>query len=205
MAVDSHPRPTISGRIGLMRWTELFDDLEAQVAAQEEAERRGEVAEHTRDSWGRVALADRYLADLGRFVRVRVLGGVSLEGKLSELGHGWLVLADSAGARPRESLVVTANVLTVQGLSGRSDVGRPGRVQRTLGLRHILRALSRDRSTVRAHLVEGGILTGTIDRVGADHLDLGAHPADLPRRTREVHSVLTIPVASLAALIRDGD
>lgn len=188
-----------------MRWTELFDDLEAQYAAQEADERRGEVAEHTRDSLGRVALAERYLADLGRRVQMRLRGGVPVEGTLSEIGHGWLVLADSAGARPRESLVVAANVLTVQGLSGRSDVGRPGRVQRTLGLRHVLRALSRDRATVRVHLVEGGTMTGTIDRVGADHLDLGAHPADLPRRTREVHSVVTIPVDALSALVRDGD
>lgn len=203
--MDNRPEGNGSGRIALMRWTELFDDLEAQLAAQEESERRGEVAEHTRDSLARVALAERYLADLGRPLRIRSRGGVRVEGTLSEIGHGWLVLAESTGPRPRESLVVSANVLTVQGLSGRSDVGRPGRVQRTLGLRHVLRALSRDRSTVRAQLVEGGTITGTIDRVGADHLDLGAHPADLPRRTREVHSVVTIPVASLAALVRDGD
>lgn len=188
-----------------MRWTDLFDDLEAQLAAQQAAELRGEVVEHTRANLGRVALSERYLADLGRAVRLVLRGGPVLEGTLTEIGREWIVLEHQDSSRVHESLVVTASVVTVQGLSGRSDPGRTGQVQRSLGLRQVLRALSRDRSVVRVHLVEAATLTGTIDRVGADHLDLSAHPADLPRRTREIQSRVTVPYVALACVSRQGD
>lgn len=197
--------PLDSGTIGPMRWTELFDDLEAQLAAQQAAELRGEVVEHTRAALGRVTLGERYLADLGREVRLVLRGGPVLEGMIDEVGQEWIVLGQHGSARTRESLVVTANVVTVQGLSGRSDPGRAGQVQRSLGLRQVLRALSRDRSVVRVHLIEGATLTGTIDRVGADHLDLSAHPVDLPRRTREVQSRVTVPYAALACVSRQWE
>lgn len=193
------------GTIVAMRWSELFDDLEAQLAAAEAAELRGEVAEHTRASLGRVSLHERLVADLGRGLRVRVRGGAVLEGALSEVGRDWLVLADHPSGRAREMLVGADNIVLVQGLSGRSDPGVEHQVQRALGLRQVLRAVSRDRSPVRVHLVEGEVITGTIDRVGADHLDVGTHPADLPRRSREVHSVLTVPYVALAALTRQTD
>lgn len=188
-----------------MRWSDLFDDLEAQLAAQEAAELRGEVVEHTRASLGRVTLGERYLADLGQTLQVVLRGGAVVEGTLAEVGQEWIVLGHQTSSRPRESLVVTANVVTVRGLSGRSDPGRAGQVQRRLGLRHVLRAVSRDRSVVRVHLVEGATLTGTIDRVGADHLDLSAHPADLPRRTREVQSRITVPYPALTWVSRRHD
>lgn len=187
-----------------MRWTDLFDDLEAQLAAAEAAEMRDEVIEQTRASQGQVPLGERYLADLGREARLVLRGGLVLEGELTEVGPEWLVLSHGDSARGRESLVLTATLVTVQGLSGRSDPGRPGRSHRTLGVRHVLRVLSRDRSVVRVHLVEGASLTGTIDRVGSDHLDLSAHAADLPRRSREVHSRVTVPYAALTTVVRRG-
>ena len=188
-----------------MRWTDLFDDLEAQLAAQEAAELRGEIVEHTRTSLGQVTLGERYLADLGTTLHLMLRGGPVVEGTLDEVGQEWIVLGHQDGARARESLVATANVVTVRGLSGRSDPGRPGQVQRRLGLRQVLRAVSRDRSVVRVHLVEGATLTGTIDRVGADHLDLSAHPADLPRRSGEIQSRITVPYHALVCLSRHSD
>ncbi|QDO89224.1 hypothetical protein FNH13_13545 [Ornithinimicrobium ciconiae] len=185
-----------------MRWTELFDDLEAQLAAQEAAELLGEVAEHTRAATGQVLLRDRLLADLGRRIHLTLRGGEVLDGALSELARDWFVVQEQLPAQGREVLVVTASVVSVRGLSGRSDQGRRSRVQRSLDLRHALRALSRDRAVVRVRDVEGGVTVGTIDRVGADHLDLSAHPDDLPRRSRDVHSVVTIPYAALACVTR---
>ncbi|USQ75277.1 hypothetical protein [Ornithinimicrobium cryptoxanthini] len=185
-----------------MRWTDLFDDLEAQLAAQEAAQVQGEVAEHTRAALGRVSLSERFLADLGARVRLSLRGGLVVEGALSEVASDWLVLQEDGAARPRELLIVTATVLSVSGLSGRSDAGRPSRVQRSLDLRQALRALSRDRALVRAHDLDGGLALGTIDRVGADHLDLSRHPDDLPRRDRDVFSVVSIPYQALVCVAR---
>lgn len=185
-----------------MRWTDLFDDLEAQLAAQENAERLGEVVEHTRATLGRVRLSERLTADAGVPVRLGLRGGATVEGVLEETARDWLLVREGGPDRGREVFVVLASVVSVQGLSGRSDPGRPARVQRSLDLRHALRALSRDRALVRVRDVDGGGTVGTIDRVGADHLDLSTHPDDLPRRNRDVHSVVTIPYAALACVVR---
>ena len=185
-----------------MRWTDLFDDLEAQLAAQEAAQVQGEVAEHTRAALGRVSLTERFLADLGVRVRLTLRGGLVVDGALREVASDWLVIQDDSAARPREVLVVTATILNVSGLSGRSDVGRRSRVERSLDLRQALRALSRDRALVRAQDLEGGVTLGTIDRVGADHLDLSQHPDDLPRRDRDVSSVVSIPYQALVCVVR---
>lgn len=185
-----------------MRWTDLFDDLEAQLRAQEAAQIQGEVAEHTRAALGRVSLSERFLADLGARVRLSLRGGLVIDGALIEVGSDWLLLHEDGAARPRELLIVTATTLSVSGLSGRSDEGRPGRVQRSLDLRQALRALSRDRALVRVHDLDGGLTLGTIDRVGADHLDLSRHPDDLPRRDRDVFSVVSIPYQALVCVAR---
>lgn len=202
--VDNRGGGVICGTIGGMRWADLFDDLEGQLAAAEAAELRDDVVEQTRASLGQVSLVERYLADLGRETRLVLRGGLVLEGELTEVGPEWLMLAHRDSARGRESLVLADALLTVQGLSGRSDPGRPARSHRRLGVRHVLRALSRDRSVVRVHLIEGASLTGTIDRVGSDHLDLSAHAADLPRRSRDVHARVTVPYAALTCLVRRG-
>lgn len=185
-----------------MRWSELFDDLEAQLVAQETAELQGEVAEHTRAAAGQVLLHERLLADVGRPIHLALRGGTLIGGTLTELARDWLVVHEQLPAVDREVLVVTTSVLSVSGLSGRSDAGRPARTRRSLDLRQALRALSRDRAVVRVRDIQGGVTAGTIDRVGADHLDLSTHPDDLPRRSRDVRSVLTIPYASVVSVSR---
>jgi hypothetical protein len=184
-----------------MRWSKLFDDLEAQLAAQEVAERRGEVAEHTRANLGRVLLSQRLLADVDMSVRMTLRGGVVLQASLVEVARDWLMVRED-GPQRREILVVTSSIVGVTGLSGRSDAGRRHRVERSLDLRQALRALSRDRAVVRVRDLEGGITLGTVDRVGADHLDLSTHPDDLPRRSRDVRSVVTVPYQALVCIER---
>lgn len=184
-----------------MRWTRLFDDLEAQLARQERADLALEVAEHVRAERGQVALLDRLLVTAGAQVSLRVRGVGPARGTVAEVGSGWLVLstpAEGAGRR-RALLVPLSAVLMVAGLSPRSD-GRDALAQRRLDLRHALRALSRDRAVVRLTDVEGGQVTGTIDRVGLDHLDLADHPDDLPRREPAVRQTHTVPFAAVATI-----
>lgn len=182
-----------------MRWTRLFDDLEAQLAAQERAELLLEVVDSTRSERGRVLWAERLLATTEQPVRVRVRGVGQLTGTVHEVGADWLVLliAVQGPARRGEVLVPQKAVLSVSGLSPRADQRA---TRRLLDLRLALRALSRDRSVVRVTDVEGGQLTGTIDRVGRDHVDVADHADDIPRRAGAVRAVHTVPLAALATV-----
>lgn len=168
-----------------MRWQALFDDIEAQLARQGVAELESEVAERTRAERATVELAERLLAHHGTPLRLG-LAGCTVSGTVVDVAPQWVVVHDGRG----EVLVPTAAVASVAGLS-RATALPPGQVMRRLGLAHALRALSRDRASVRITTL-AGVFTGTIDRVGADHLDLAEHPVDEVRRGGAVRSVVAV-------------
>ena len=179
-----------------MRWEGLFADLEGRLAAEERRDLDDEVAERTRRERALVELDARLCAATGSSLRVGLVGGSTLEGELLDVGDGWLLVR--AGTAAREVLLPTAAVATL-GLLGRES--EPGRVARRFALGSALRALSRDRATVGVALVGGGpLLVGTIDAVGADHLDLAEHPEGLPRRRENVTAVSTVPFAALLSV-----
>lgn len=167
-----------------VRWEELFADLEAQVVADERAELDSEVAERTRREAARLRLVDRLrgaeVAGHEVVVSVRGDGGghPAEHGRVGGVGSDWvLVVRDGV-----EVLVALAAVESVLGLGPESaEPGSEGTVVARLGLGHALRAVARDRAEVRLATVSGTVLVGTIDRVGADHLELADHPAGEPR------------------------
>ncbi len=186
-----------SGRrqAGPVRWDELFDDIEAQAAAAAAAEMAGEVADRTRRERALVELADRLVAARGHPLRLRVVGGGGYDGVLADVAQQWCVLV-----APAPVLVPLAAVTSLTGLgSAAATTGRTG-VQRRLSLSWALRAVARDRSPVRLDLVDGSQLTGTLDAVYADHVDLAEHPSDQRRRASQVRGVRTVPLVALAAL-----
>ena len=71
-----------------------------------------------------------------------------------------------------------------------------------LGLASVVRAWARQRSVVRVLRVGAGPLDGTIDAVGADHLDLAEHDPGEPRRAEAVRRQVSIPLGAVAALRR---
>ncbi|MBV9823264.1 MAG: hypothetical protein JO144_13575 [Actinobacteria bacterium] len=186
-----------------MRWNELFADLEAQAEAWQLSERDAEVADLTRLETSRLRLAGRLAAAAGAAVRIRCLGGAVLSGRIGGSGPGWLLLDEGAG---REALLATAAVTSVAGLGRLS--GPPGggesRVDTTPGLGSVLRAVARDRSVLRVSLTDSTVLDGTLDRVGADYVELAIHAAGEPRRRAEVREVLALPFDALAVLRRDS-
>ncbi|MEO9237795.1 MAG: hypothetical protein ABI418_06850, partial [Jatrophihabitantaceae bacterium] len=151
-----------------MRWDGLFADLEGQAEALSIAERSAEIEDRTRYETGQLALIDRLRPSIGQPLRLRCLGAVSVSGVLRRAHPDWLLIEESAG---REALLIAAALCSIAGLGRQaSPVGSASIVQSRLGLRHALRLVARDRSSVRMHLRDASVLDGTLDRVGADHV-----------------------------------
>ncbi len=183
---------------GQVRWESLFADLDAQLEAAEAAELAAEVADRSRREVGRLRLADRLRSAIGHPLVVATAGGTALAGRLAAVGPDWLLLTEIPG---RETLVAAAGILSVTGLGGRSDEpGSEGEVAMRLDLRFALRGLTRGRVGVTITLVDATSVTGTLDRVGADYVELAEHPAGEPRRARDVRMVRTIPLTALAVV-----
>jgi hypothetical protein len=184
-----------------VRWDELFADLEAQFDELGVAELEAEIAERTRLELSRIRLVDRLRATIGRTVSVKVRGAAEpVAGRLDRVGSGWLLLTTATG---REVVVNLAAITTLAGhVSGRADDPLSGGVSTRLGLAHVLRGIARDRSTVALALADGSQLTGTVDRVGADHLDFAEHEPDTPRREPDVRGLWVIPFVALSTVLR---
>lgn len=185
-----------------MRWDGLFADLEAQATELEIAERAAEVEERARAEIGRIRLLDRLRPALGTQIRVRCLGDETVAGRLERAGSNWLLIAEGAD---REALVVTAAVL---GVSGLGRVSAPPDtetvVESRLGLRHALRGIARDRSSVRVGVVDGTTVDGTIDRLGADFIEVAEHAPGELRRRGGVRDVVVVPLAAIAVVRRSS-
>ena len=182
-----------------MRWTSLFADLEAQFEAAEAAELELEVRDRTRREAALIRTVDRLRAARGAEVVLALPGTGPLPGVLRDAGEDW-VLLEQPGAR--EVLVPLAAVLSVTGL-GRRATQDTGEVARRLDLRWALRGLARARTPVQVGLVDGSVLSGTLDRVGADHVDLAEHVAGQERRAPSVLGVRLVPLSALA-LVRSA-
>ena len=192
-----------------MRWDDLFGDLEAQLDAAEGASVDAEVADRTRRESALVTLVDRLSGSRGGRVGLQVLGAGRVDGRLLEVTGQWLLLADDRGA---EVLVPLAAVQAVSALSTASDPAaapaapdRPaGRLNARLGLGVALRAIARDRAPVVVRLTGGGTVEGTLERVGADFVELTEHPAGEVRpRRAAAGAVRTVPFGAVA-LVRSG-
>ena len=181
-----------------MRWERLFADLEAQFAAQATDDENGEAASRARYEHGRVLLADRLRGSRGWQVSLSCRGTGELTGRLVDVGVDWLLLTDAMG---RELLVSAGAVRAVGGLGATTAPGdEAGPVTRRLDLRRALRGLARDRAPVQCLLDDGSVLTGTVDRVGADFLELAEHPLDVPRRRDAVSGVRAVVLDAVAAV-----
>lgn len=183
-----------------MRWESLFADLEAELAAAEAAELAGEVAERTRGERAAVRLADRLRAAIGAEVELVLLGGADrLRGRLEATGPDWSLLVDSSGV---EHLVPHSGVAAVSGLGVLAEPST-SQVEARLDFVSGLRGIARRRAAVRIRLVDGGEWVGTVDRVGADALDLAVHAPGEARRASAVRQVAVIPLRAIAAVRAD--
>ena len=181
-----------------MRWEQLFADLQAQFEAEESAAEQAESGSRARSEIGALVLGDRLRGAVGLPLVLGCGGAGAVAGTLVDVGTDWLLVEGDSG---RQGLVATAAVRWVSGLGRRTAAPEVvGSVRGRLDLRWALRGLARDRSAVQILLDDGGVLTGTLDRVGADYVDLAEHPADLPRRSEAVHGERAVVIGAIAVV-----
>lgn len=184
-----------------MRWEQLFGDLAARFDDLADADLMAEMADRQRVAAGTISMVERIAGALGRPIRLRTVAGITVTGTLRRVGPDWLLLQEGPG---REVVLALRATTIVEGLSAATGVAMTG-VERRLNLRHALRGLARDRSPI-ALVVSGGVgepaalyteVTGTIDRIGADFLEMALHAPWEPRRTASVRSIVLVPLEAI--------
>lgn len=146
----------------------LFDDLEGQAAALYEADREAELADRSRAEYARVTLASRIAASLGRDVVLDVHGVGRVVGELVRHGEGWCLLR----AERQDWIVRTDALLALTGASSRSLPEVAWSPLQRLGLGSALRRLADAGERCVVHLRSGTSYDGTVQRVGADFVEL---------------------------------
>jgi hypothetical protein len=183
-----------------VRWEDLFADLDAQMEELEAAELSSEVADRTRREIALFRLVDRLRATLGHPVTVFTLGGAKVAGRVAGVGADWLLVAEDF----RFEVLLPLDAITgITGLGGLTAApGSEGKVAAKLTLAYALRGIARDRATVAIALRDSTVVTGTIDRVGADFFEMAEHGLAEARRARDIRSVRTVPFAGVAFVRR---
>lgn len=179
-----------------MRWSDLFADLEAQLEEADRLALSAQVADRTRRERATVSWTDRAATALGERLGFQTPVG-PIRGTLQDLGSDWLLLEEHGRG---SALLPLAAVLSVIGLPAHSTDGRG--LGRRFGIGVALRGIARDRGAVAIQDVHGGVVVGTIDTVGSDHLDVAEHPADAVRRTAMLTGRRAVPFRAIAVVRR---
>ena len=175
------------------RWRRLFADLEDELDGLTAAERDVEVSTRVRIDAGRRTLTERVVATTGGRVRI-ALPDLTVDAVVRDAGPDWLLLTDPtrlvalSAVRWIDGLVAPALAPPLRdGVAGRFD------------LRMALRRLARQRDLLRITLCDSTTHAGTIERVGADHLDLAVRPSGERRRI----GVRCLPLVAVAWVALD--
>lgn len=173
--------------------------MEAQFAEGDRLSMEAEISDRARVEAAGLGLIDRLRGSVGSLIKVHLMTGACFEGTLAYAGADAFVLTD----KRHQVLIPHGAVSRYAGL-GRFSVGEPSVVRSRIGLSSALRALARDRSeltvTFRSGDMEVSGVTGVIDKVGRDYIDLAALRPGEARRALHVGQVSTIPFSALASI-----
>ena len=191
-----------------MRWDQLFADMEARFDELQDAQAAAEQADRDRVAAGAVLMTQRLSGSLDQHVSIRLAGTQPVTGTLRSVGPDWLMVEEGY---QRQSIIALDAVVAVEGVRASTGSAPEGLALR-LDLRHALRAVARDRSPVAVALAGtafasrgeagafsdgAGEIIGTIDRVGADFIEVAVHAAWEPRRAGSVRSVALLPIGAI--------
>lgn len=191
-----------------MRWDNLFDDLEGQLENELNAEDVELRAEEERLRLGRMALRQRLTGVLAgppgsRVLRVVLVDAETITLRPTTFGRDWLAadLLEAGTGAPQCILplaAIGAVILEPDQLppSLMVQTETPARLVDRIGLPFVLRDLCRRRKSLQIRTGVGTV-TGTIDRVGRDHLDLAVHATGTLRRAGEVRQLRIVPLQQI--------
>ena len=179
---------------GSARFDDLLAGILAEAEAAEAASMDADIAEVERAARAESRLLDRLRGQ--RQASVEIAGGGQVTGLIAAVGRDVVVLAADDG----DWVIPAWGVAAVIELGGGArEAASPSE---RLGFASVARAWARQRSVVRVLRMGAGPLDGTIDAVGADHLDLAEHDPGEPRRVEAVRRRVTVPLGAVAALRR---
>jgi hypothetical protein len=196
-----------------MRWDRFFEDLEDQLASEWDAERAALDSEAERLRLSRLGLRDR-LAALARAgaatqdVGLDLIDGTVLRARIAAVGADWVGM-DRVGDAERRAggggaivpLAALAAVSAPEELllrSARPTSTSPARLSERMTIGFVLRDIARRRVPASVQLRGGRMLSGTIDRVGLDHLDLALHDPGAARRPGDLTGVRLVSFGAIA-------
>jgi hypothetical protein len=191
-----------------VRWDNLFDDLEGQLENELNAEDLDLRAEEERLRLGRLSLRQRLTAVSqgpapSRVTRILLVGGQTVVVRPTTFGRDWLAadLLDAGAGNPQCLVPFTAIAAVIlqpeqvaQSLEPEPD--STARLVDRIGLPFVLRDLCRRRKSLGIQTALGTV-TGTIDRVGREHLDLALHAGGTARRAADVQQYRIIPLGQI--------
>lgn len=218
MYVDNSYIPSgTSLTVGRVHWDRLFEDLEGQLASEWESERAALDAESERLRISRLELRTRLrvLCASAAPTTIDLPHGRRVRARLNTLGSDWVattIAQAEESAVKRSTLIVPLHAvrgLTVDhGLllsSLEEDDDAVPALRERMSLGFVLRDLARRRVPVRIVSVDGSEMHGTIDRAGADHLDLALHDPGEARTASAVRSFQIIPFSAVTSVQTVGD
>lgn len=200
-----------------MHWDRLFEDLEGQLASEWESERAVLDAESERLRISRLDLRSRVraLCSARASATIELAGGGRVRARLHALGADWAAatMIEARGASmPRTTRIIPLSAIRGLGIDHgvllgsleEAESSTPDlRERMTLGF--VLRDLARRRVAVRILGLDGSDLHGTIDRAGADHLDLALHDPGEARMAGAVSGFRILPFSAVVSVQALGD
>ncbi|WP_430592445.1 hypothetical protein [Humidisolicoccus flavus] len=185
-----------------MRWNQLFSDLEQQFDDELDAGPRERRILEERSRIAALTLRDRLLR-APRSLDLVLHNGERLQLHRRSIGKDWCNGTISGGGPIEAAAIVRlpaierilfdeSGILDSLNDTRAREIGAAGRVS----FANVLRDLCRRRSFVDIRGVVNA--TGTIDRVGADHLDLAVHEPGTPRTRRHLQHTAVIRLDSIA-------
>ncbi len=216
--VDNSYMPSrTSLTVGRVHWDRLFEDLEGQLASEWESERAALDAESERLRISRLELRSRLrvLCAAAAPTTIDLPGGTRVRARLDALGSDWIaatIAQAEESTTTRSTLIVPLHA--VRGLTVDHGLllssldehdGSAPVLRERMSLGFVLRDLARRRVPVRIASVDDSDMHGTIDRAGADHLDLALHDPGEARIASAVRSFQIIPFAAVSSVQTVGD